>query len=99
MGLVKPDRDNLRERLRVLREHRWSLYRGYGNYAAVPEWLVTKAILARAGGRKRYRRFVQSYVTRGRDPDECSAFSERVAIGSREFLILSDKRAIVLVGL
>jgi hypothetical protein len=86
MGLVKPDRDKIRDRLRVLREHRWSSYRAYGNYAAVPEWLVTGKILARAGGSERYRRFVQSYVTRGIDPDEFTAFSERVAIGSREFL-------------
>ncbi len=86
MGLVKPDGDKIRERLRVLREHRWSSYRAYGHYAAVPEWLVTGEILARAGGRDRYRRFVQSYVTRGIDPDDFTAFSERVAIGSREFL-------------
>jgi REP element-mobilizing transposase RayT len=86
VGLVKPDRDTLRERLRVLREHRWSSYRAYGKYAAVPEWLVAGEILARAGGQERYRRFVQSYVTRGMDPDELTAFSERVAIGSHEFL-------------
>ena len=47
---------------------------------------MTGEILDRAGGRERYRRFVQSYVTRGIDPDELSTFSERVAIGSREFL-------------
>ena len=86
MGLVKPDKDKIRERLRVLREHRWSSYRAYGNYGALPEWLATGEILARAGGRERYRRFVQSYVTRGIDPDEFTAFTERVAIGSREFL-------------
>ena len=86
MGMVKPDREKIRERLRVLREHRWSSYRAYGNYATVPEWLVTGEILGRAGGRERYRRYVQSHVTRGIDPDEFTAFSERVAIGSREFL-------------
>ena len=86
MGLVKPDKDKIRERLRVLREHSWSSYRAYGNYGSVPEWLVTGDILGRAGGRERYRRFVQSYVTRGIDPDEFTVFSERVAIGSREFL-------------
>ena len=80
------DRDKIRERLRVLREHRWSSYRAYGNYAAVPEWLVTGELLTRAGGRERYRRFVQSYVARGIDPDELTTFSERVAIGSHEFL-------------
>jgi len=86
MGLVKPDKDQIRARLRVLREHRWSSYRAYGNYCSVPEWLVTREILDRAGGREHYRRFVQTYVTRGIDPDEFTAFSERVAIGTRAFL-------------
>ena len=86
LGLVKPDVEQVRTRLRVLREHRWSSYRAYGNYAASPEWLVTRELLDRAGGRERYRRFVQSYVTRGMDPAEFTGFSERVALGSREFL-------------
>jgi len=86
LGLVKPDAGQVRERLRVLREHRWSSYRVYGNYAASPEWLVTRELLDRAGGRERYRRYVQSYVTRGMDPAEFTGFSERVALGSREFL-------------
>jgi len=86
MGLVKPDKEKVLERLRVLREHRWSSYRAYGNYAAAPEWLVTGEILGRAGGRERYRRFVQSHVTLGIDPEAFTAFSERIAIGSREFL-------------
>ena len=61
--------------------------RAYGHYAATPDWLVTRELLERAGGsRERYRRFVQSYVTRGMDPAEFAGFSERVALGSREFL-------------
>lgn len=86
LGLVKPDREKVRERLRVLREYRWSSYRAYGNYGTVPQWLFTSEILGRAGGRERYRRLVQSHVTLGVDPDEFSALAERVAIGSREFL-------------
>ncbi|MDA0990184.1 MAG: transposase [Verrucomicrobia bacterium] len=86
LGLVKPDVEQVRERLRVLREHRWSSYRAYGNYTAAPEWLVTRELLDRAGGRERYRRHVQSYVTRGMDPAEFTGFPERVALGSREFL-------------
>ncbi len=86
LGLVKPDREAIRGRLRVLREHRWSSYRAYGNYAAVPAWLVTGEILSRSGGGARYRRLVQSYVTRGIEPEEFSVFAERLAIGSREFL-------------
>lgn len=86
LGLAKPDAGKIRERLRVLREYRWSSYRAYGHYAAVPEWLVTREILDRAGGVRGYRRFVQADVTRGMDPEEFTAFSERVALGSREFL-------------
>ena len=86
LGLVKPNGEKVRERLRVLREHRWSSYRAYGNYDAVPEWLVTREILDRAGGRARYRRYVSSYVMRGMDPDGFTSFFEGVALGSREFL-------------
>jgi len=86
LGLVKPDVEQVRERLRVLREHRWSSYRAYGNYTAAPEWLVTRELLDRAGGRELYRRHMQSYVTRGMDPAEFTGVSERVALGSREFL-------------
>ncbi|MFN2351636.1 MAG: hypothetical protein ABR497_06780, partial [Kiritimatiellia bacterium] len=86
IGLVKPDAEQMRDRLRKLREYRWSSYRAYGNYAATPEWLVTGELLGRAGGRARYRRYVQSHVTRGMDPTEYTGFSEMVALGSREFL-------------
>jgi hypothetical protein len=50
-GLVGPDPTLAGERLKVLRSHRWSSYRAYGNYAKAPEWLVTNEILRRAGGR------------------------------------------------
>jgi REP element-mobilizing transposase RayT len=86
MGLVKPDAEQVRERLRLLREHRESSYRAYGNYAACPAWLVTGVLLDRAGGKERYRHYVQSYVTRGMDLEAFTGFSERVALGSREFL-------------
>ncbi len=86
MGLIKPDARQVRERLRCLREHRWSSYRAYGNYAAVPEWLVTGELLKRARDKACYRHYVQSYITRGMDPDEFTGLSERVVLGSRDFL-------------
>ncbi len=86
MGLVAPDRDQVQARLKVLREHRWSSYRIYGNYARAPEWFMTSELLDRAGGAAAYRRYVQSHVTRGMDPSAFTGFSERVALGSREFL-------------
>ena len=86
LGFVKPDPELVRERLRILREYRWSSYRAYGNYAAAPDWLFTEEILARAGGKESYRRYVQSRVTRGVAPDEFADFQARIAIGSRSFL-------------
>jgi hypothetical protein len=86
LGLVEPDREKVQERLKVLREHRWSSYRGYGNYGKCPDWLITDEILSRAGGRAAYRKLVQQYVTRGMDPGQFETLSERVAIGSTEFL-------------
>jgi len=85
-GLVAPDRATIEQRLRTLRSHRWSSYRAYGNYGKAPDWLFTDEILKRSGGHAKYRRFVQSYVTRGLDPEEFAGVTEHVAIGGREFL-------------
>lgn len=86
LGLAEPDADQVRERLRVLREHRWSSYRAYGNYASAPEWLITEEILERAGGSKPYRRYVQSHLSGGLNVSECDSFFEQIAIGGRGFL-------------
>ena len=94
LGLVEPDREKIAARLKVQREHRWSSYRAYGNYAKRPEWLVTAELLRRAGGHAGYRKTVQQYVTRGLDPREFEGLGERVAVGSRAFL----DRARSLVG-
>ncbi|MDA1280806.1 MAG: hypothetical protein O3B95_12355 [Chloroflexi bacterium] len=64
-GLVNPDSSKIEMRLKKLRDHRWSSYRAYGNYAKTPPWLFTEEILQRSGGRAKYRRYVQGYVTRG----------------------------------
>jgi REP element-mobilizing transposase RayT len=85
-GFVKPDKEKVRERLRVLREYRWSSYKAYGNYASAPSWLCMGEILKRAGSSDGYRRLVQSYVTRGIDPAELNVISDRVAIGSHVFV-------------
>ena len=77
---------SVQERLKVLRQHRWSSYRGYGNYGKCPDWLTTDELLGRAGSRPAYRKLVQQYVTRGMAPAQFETLSERVAIGSTEFL-------------
>lgn len=85
-GFAAPDREQVRTRLAVLREYRWSSYRCYGSYVSRPEWLVIDELLCRAGGAEKYRRFVQRYVTRGLKPEDFDGFGERVVLGSAAFL-------------
>ena len=85
-GVVKPDGEALRQRLRTLRNYRWSSYPAYAGYAAIPGWLSTEELLRRAGGQKAYRRFVQQHVTRGAEPEGFEDIAGRVILGSRAFL-------------
>jgi REP element-mobilizing transposase RayT len=85
LGLVRMDRAEVRRRLRILREYRWSSYGAYAGYRPVPEWLTTEELLARVGGRKAYRRQVHVQVGRGEAPEGCEDIRGRVALGSRMF--------------
>jgi hypothetical protein len=85
-GMIEPDGATLRQRLRTLRNYRWSSYPAYAGYAATPGWLSTDELLRRAGGRKTYRRFVQQHVTRGAEPEGFEDIAGRVILGSRAFL-------------
>ena len=85
-GFVKPERNEVKDRLTMLREHVWSSYRAYGNYTKIPKWLCTEQILSRAGGKSEYRKYVQQHVTRGLDTLEFTTFRESIAIGSHAFL-------------
>ena len=85
-GLVAPSIEELKSRLRVLREYRWSSFRAYAGYGPTPAWLRTGKLLGRAGGRTKYRRYVQGHVTRGTAPEGYEDFKGRLALGSREFV-------------
>jgi putative transposase len=76
LGLSKPDRQRQRtvaardpgarlvaERLRVLRNYRWSSYRSYVGLAACPGWLTREALLGASGGRtaEEQRRAFEAY--------------------------------------
>ena len=84
-GVLVPDRQQIQERLKVLRAYRWSSCRVYAGYVTKPEWLVTGTLWRRAGGRKGYRDLVQGYVTRGAPPAEFDSLRERLAIGGEAF--------------
>jgi REP element-mobilizing transposase RayT len=84
-GFQAPGVADVKRRLRVLRACRWSSFRAYAGYAGAPKWLATEELLRRAGGRKKYRRYVQIHVTRGEEPEGFEDLSGRFALGSQEF--------------
>jgi REP element-mobilizing transposase RayT len=84
MGWVEPDREQLKRRLKALRQFQWSSFRAYAGYSRKPEWLVTDELTKR-GGRQEYRRYVQEHVTRGADPEGFEDFRGRLALGSVAF--------------
>jgi REP element-mobilizing transposase RayT len=84
-GLKRPDKKEVQRRLERLRKYPWSSYPAYCGYRQKAEWLSTQNILARAGGRDAYRKYVRSYVARGDDPEVYETLKDRVAIGSAGF--------------
>ena len=84
-GLVEPDRMEVKKRLEVLRKSRWNSYPAYAGYREAPDWLVTRNLLARAGGREAYRRYVESFVTRGLDPAEFETLTGKLVLGGTAF--------------
>lgn len=90
-GLRAPSREQRKRRLKELRNYGWSSFRAYAGYSGKPEWLQTEELLRRAGGRKRYRRYVQEHVTRGEPPEGYEDFKGRLALGTREFVEKAKK--------
>ena len=86
VGLQKPDKKEVKRRLKVLSQHKWSSYPAYAGYRKKPSWLTTSSILGRAGGKVKYRKYIQSHVTRGKDPKEYSTLKDRLLIGSAGFI-------------
>lgn len=88
LGLSVAGREEIRRRLKKLREHRWSSYRTYAGYAKAPGWLRTEELLRRGDGTRAYRRYVQQHVTRGAEPAGYEDLRGRLVLGARE---LHDK--------
>ena len=85
-GLRPADGSAIKRRLAKLKTSKWSSYGAYCGYVAKPNWLQTKAILARAGGKTKYRKYVHSYVTRGDNPVEFETLKGRLIIGGVAFV-------------
>jgi REP element-mobilizing transposase RayT len=89
-GLRVPSKEEVSERLGMLREYRWSSYRAYAGYAKKPQWLRTEEILSRAdsepqGRVRRYRADVQERLSRGVVPERSEQIRDAFALGSEAF--------------
>jgi REP element-mobilizing transposase RayT len=89
-GYREPTQEQVVERLKRLREYRWSSYRAYAGYQDAPKWLETGEILRRTGAEKdkceeQYREDAKERLTCGVDPTRTERLRDAVAIGSEQF--------------
>jgi putative transposase len=81
----------VRERLRRLREWRWSSYRAYAGYATAPEWLYRDVLSGLCGGRneserqRALRAYTESAVREGCPECPWDRLVGGVVLGSLEF--------------
>ena len=87
----EPIPGQIRERLAVLRSHRWSSYPAYAGYTVAPEWLTREAIWARvtvAGkeAAREYRKQIEEYLRQGVADGVAERLTQTLAIGSTTFI-------------
>jgi len=86
-----PSKEVVTERLKRLREYRWSSYRCYAGYESAPEWLQSAELLKRARGRgmpatEGYRRDAQSRLKEGVGGAKIETLRDGLAIGCGAFV-------------
>ena len=89
-GFREPTREQVSERLRRLRQYKWSSYRAYGGYCAAPGWLTTDVLLGQCqthSGQHHagYRALMKQRLTHGVEESRLERLRDRVAIGSEGF--------------
>lgn len=86
-----PSPEVVAERLKMVRNFRWSSYRAYLRRGKGPEWLDAEAVLALLGGRKddrreNYRKFVEDQLREGASPGAELEAPGRKFFGGEDFL-------------
>lgn len=82
----------MRERLRRLREYRWSSYRAYAGFERGPKWLTTERVLEMLGAgteqdrREQYREFVESAAREGTKASSWERLEAGLVLGGPEFV-------------
>ncbi len=89
-GFKEPTKEDVTERLKRLRQYRWSSYGAYGGYRATPKWLETRELLRRTAREKKkravkYRAEAKVRLTYGVDPARIERLRDAVAIGGEQF--------------
>lgn len=88
----KPTQDEVRQRIKYLRDYRWSSYRSFIGLEKAPPWLETRQVLAWGGpsGKKSqrqcYREYVEGAARQGLMESPWEQLISGLALGSREWL-------------
>jgi putative transposase len=89
----RPEEKMVRERVKRLREYRWSSYRAYAGFERAPEWLTCEVILEMGGGRgttrerpARYRDHVENAIREGLQASPWEHVQAQLVLGGKEFL-------------
>ncbi len=90
LGLRSPTAEEVSDRLRALRNYRWSSYRAYGGYEKGPKWLCTEAILERASSdpaerRRQYRETTKSLLSKSVEETGRERLNDALAVGGEAF--------------
>ncbi|MBI2947266.1 MAG: transposase [Verrucomicrobia bacterium] len=87
-----PGTEVVAERLRVLRNYRWSSYRAYSGQERVAEWLTTEIVLGLCGGRteaerrRAFREYHEAPLQEGRLESVWSRLVAGAVLGSESFV-------------
>jgi hypothetical protein len=91
-GLRKPDRELMVKRLEKLRSYRWSSYPAYAGSAAAQEWLSTKELWERVGGREAYRKMAEARLKKDEAESLLSQVKWGVVLGGARFAEAARQR-------
>ncbi|HRJ71748.1 MAG TPA: transposase [Terrimicrobiaceae bacterium] len=83
-------REVVQERLKSLREYRWSSYPAYCGWTERPEWLHDSEVLEGFGkgsrGRREYRKYVEEAIRSGREESPWENLIGGLVLGGEELL-------------
>lgn len=92
LRIEPPSREIVKERLRLLREYRWSSLRAYLGLENAPSWLTVAAMRSRFGGRSRveqvanYRKALEEVLREGRPEEPWERAVGGAVLGSAKFI-------------